>query len=91
MKKQPIQNNKNSVQMHIETAFVVINEFLPSKYTKLVFSKLPKDFEVTEHNITKVRRKRLNPKKNLIVLKALYEVALENKNANETFLKTLKK
>lgn len=51
---------------------------------------LPKDTSVTKHLIRNVRRRLQKPERNLEVFTALYQVCVNEKEAKERFIKTLK-
>ncbi|MFA9191099.1 hypothetical protein AAGV28_06920 [Flavobacterium sp. FZUC8N2.13] len=68
-------NNNTDVQMHIDKAHKIIDEFLPTAYVDEVLKKLPKDHTVSKGMIRNVRAKLNN---RLDILNALVEVAKEN-------------
>lgn len=70
------KNEKDDVQLHIDTAYEILDNYLPTIYMSKVLEKLPKD-KYSKSIIRNVRA-RLNLK--LDVLNAMVEVALENKN-----------
>lgn len=73
-------NNKlNDVRLHIDKAFVIIDEYLPSPYVERVIKKFAKD--PPSKSIIRNVRSRLNDR--IEVINALVEVALENKAAIE--------
>ncbi|WP_278035865.1 hypothetical protein [Flavobacterium nitratireducens] len=70
-----INSNEKDVQMHIEIARKIIDEYLPSTYVEKVLEKLPKGHRYSKKVIRNVRA---NLNNRLDVLNALVEVAKEN-------------
>jgi hypothetical protein len=73
-----ITNNTKGkdVQLHIEKAYKIIDEFLPFNYVEEVLKKLPKGTSITKGIIRNVKKKKSS---RLDVLNAMVEVALDNK------------
>lgn len=68
-------NNKTDVQIHIDRAYELIDQYLPTAYVDEVLKKLPEGHSVTKSMIRNVRA---NLNNRLDVLNALVEVAKEN-------------
>lgn len=74
------KSKTNDVQMHIDNAFEIIDEFLPTQYVDKVLEKLPENTSTTKGVIRNIRnRTNKNASRRIDVLNALVEVALENK------------
>lgn len=73
-----ITNNTKGedVQLHIEKAYKIIDEYLPFNYVEEVLKKLPKDTSITKGIIRNVKKKNTS---RLDVLNAMVEVALDYK------------
>ncbi|WP_413998681.1 hypothetical protein ACMDB5_12970 [Flavobacterium sp. W1B] len=73
-----ITNNTKGkdVQLHIEKAYNIIDEYLPFNYVEDVLKKLPKGTSITKGIIRNVKKKHTS---RLDVLNAMVEVALDNK------------
>lgn len=82
------QNMKDAnVKVHIEKAFVIINEFLPSPYVDRVLAILPEP-KPKKSYIRNVRYRVTASHDNRIdIINALLEVAKENKAAIEKLIK----
>ncbi|WP_026730173.1 hypothetical protein [Flavobacterium denitrificans] len=87
---QTVLNNTNSkdVQLHIDKAYKIIDEYLPENYVEAIINILPKELNVTKPMIYNVKRK---ASKRLDILNAMVEVALENKSALEKLKNNLNK
>ena len=83
MKDLQNEAKKKDVHTHIENGYAIIKQYLPATYLSKVKKKLPADFDVTDDTIRNVRRKIQNPLNQVEVFKALIEVALDNKKAQE--------
>jgi hypothetical protein len=70
------KNKEENVQMHIEKAYKIIDNYLPVNYVDAVLKKLPKDTDVSK-GIIRNAKKKLS--KRIDVINALVEVALDNK------------
>ncbi|MBW4362116.1 hypothetical protein [Flavobacterium taihuense] len=71
------KNNKaNNVQLHIEKAYEIIDNYLPVNYVEAVLAKLPKNTNITKGMIRNAKKKL---SKRIDVINAMVEVALENK------------
>lgn len=81
--------NANDMQLHIDKAYLIIDEYLPEVYIASVRSRLPKNTEVTDRVMYDVRSKR--SKNRIDVLNAMVEVALENKKHIESLIENTKK
>ena len=82
------QNASNSkVKLHIEKAFEIINEFLPSPYVDKVWALLPEPkpkksyIRNVRHRVTAAHDNRID------IINALLEVAKENKAEIEKLIK----
>lgn len=82
------QNASNSnVKMHIEKAFEIINEFLPSPYVDKVLALLPEPkpkksyIRNVRHRVTAAHDNRID------IINALLEIAKENKAEIEKLIK----
>jgi hypothetical protein len=64
------------VQLHIDKAYKIIDEYLPFNYVDDVLKKLPKGNTITKSIIRNVKKKHSS---RLDVLNAMVEVALDNK------------
>lgn len=64
------------VQLHIDKAYKIIDEYLPFNYVDDVLKKLPKGNSITKSIIRNVKKKHSS---RLDVLNAMVEVALDNK------------
>lgn len=83
-----INNNKeHDMQLHIQKAYEIIDQYLPTNYANEVIEKLPTGSRITKGMIRNVKNK-LNAR--LDILNAMVEVALENKRLQEKLKKTLK-
>jgi hypothetical protein len=83
-----INNNKqDDMQLHIQKAYDIIDQYLPTIYVNEVIEKFPKGSRITKGMIRNVKNK-LNAR--LDILNAMVEVALENKRLQEKLKKTLK-
>ena len=69
-----------NVQMHIEKAFVIINEWLPREYVADVNAKLPTNKKASKYMLHNVRQKK---SLKIEIINAMVEVALENKKQLE--------
>jgi hypothetical protein len=70
------KNKEENVQMHIQKAYEIIDNYLPVNYVDAVLKKLPKDTDVSK-GIIRNAKKKLS--KRIDVINALVEVALDNK------------
>jgi hypothetical protein len=83
-----INNNKeNDMQLHIQKAYDIIDQYLPTIYVNEVIEKFPTGSRITKGMIRNVKNK-LNSR--LDILNAMVEVALENKRLQEKLKTTLK-
>lgn len=80
MKSIPNNNDKKEVQSHIDTAYKIIEEYLPATYLEKVRAKLPADYKVKDSLIRNVKLKKQKAAAHLKILNALVEIALENKD-----------
>ena len=72
-----LNNTKGGdVQLHIDKAYKIIDEYLPFNYVDDVLKKLPKGNTITKNIIRNVKKKSSS---RLDVLNAMVEVALDNK------------
>lgn len=82
-----IMNNTkpDDMQIHIDNAFGIIDEYLPSTYVERVLEKIPK------HTPSKsvIRNIRMRLSVRIEVINALVEVALENKSEIEKLKKII--
>jgi hypothetical protein len=68
------------MQTHIENAFVIIDAYLPKRYVNLVLEKLKEDSSINKESIRNVRNKKSN---RIEIIKAMVEVAKDNKKLLE--------
>ena len=88
MTKVKEKTKKDDMQLHILKAYKIIEDHLPENYVIAVHKKLPIDANVSYGNIRNVKNKAYPVTKNkIIVLNALVEVALENKEQKEKLIK----
>lgn len=78
----PINTTSQDMDLHIEKAYKIIDEYLPFNYTYLVMAKLPKELGVTSGMIRNVKK---GATKRIDILNAMVEVALDNKKLLENF------
>lgn len=71
---------QKDMQLHINKARKIIDEYLPTEYVDKVLAKLPKDTRVSKGTIRNVRNDLNN---RLDVLNAMVEVALDNKKLQD--------
>jgi hypothetical protein len=77
-----INSNERDMQLHIDKARIIIDNYLPSIYVEEVLKKLPKGRPYSKKVIRNVRA---NLNNNIEILTALVEVAKENKSKLEKF------
>jgi hypothetical protein len=82
MSNIPIKTTSKDMELHIEKAYKIIDEYLPFNYANLVLSKFPKDAGITSGMIRNVKKRAT---KRIDILNAMVEVALENKKLLENF------
>ena len=73
MQKKEVRN----IDLDIQEKFKIINDYLPRHYTKLVQAK------VADASLDNIRRVKHDKQGDPIIIKALYEVALETKELLE--------
>lgn len=78
------KNNLTDVQIHIDKAFKIIDEYLPEYYVDEVLKKLTKNPEISRTLIYNVRKKM---SKRLDIINAMVEVALEHKKLQQRLIK----
>lgn len=86
MKNLPNKTSINDMQTHIDKAFEIIKEHLPTSYVKSVLDKLPEDSGVNPEMIRNVRLKKQGVLKSMEIFNALVEVALDNKAQKERLI-----
>ena len=74
------------MQTHIESAFEIIDNYLPDRYVSSVMNKLPKNHSINASTIRNVRLKKSN---RVDIINAMVEVALENKKQLEHLKKQI--
>jgi hypothetical protein len=82
MAKLIINNTSESMELHIQKAYDIIDKHLPFHYTDLVLAKLPTNSGITSGIVRNVKKKL---SKRIDVLNAMVEVALDNKKLEENF------
>jgi hypothetical protein len=87
MKTTPKNTNRKDVQLHIDKAYKIIEQYLPVNYVIEVRAKLPKGCVVSNTAIYNVRKKM---SKRVDVLNAMVEVALMYKKLDDKLKKTIK-
>lgn len=86
MKQIPKNKNLEHMQLHIDNAFNLINEFLPYNYVDLVIEKFPKNKAPTTNIIHNLRRRKVSGKKHLILLNIMVEIAQDYKKEEQKLI-----
>jgi hypothetical protein len=87
------KTKQNNMHSHIEDSFKIIDEFLPSNYTCYVSEKLKSydtRFSPSDRTIRNVKNKYDGFEKQILIIKALVEVALDNKKNIESLKELIK-
>jgi 3-dehydroquinate synthetase len=79
------KTTREDMQMHIDKAFIIIEEHLPQEYVNKVMDKLQSK-TITRGIIRNVRNKTGKVENKIEVVNALVEVALEHKAEKEKLL-----
>ena len=83
----------NNMHSHIENSYQIIDDYLPSSYVGLVLGKLLTTSMIklpSSRTIRNVKNKYEGYENHIIIIKALVEVALDNKEALEGLKKLVK-